>query len=76
MNFSQSWRGLLPLAPMVVAAVALVCPPAINAQDSDPTPARRETARLFAKQCASCHVLPDASLPTDRAWLGRVMETA
>jgi len=49
-----------------------------QAQDGEdahaPTPER--AAQLFSSSCASCHVYPDVRLPTDRAWLGQIMETS
>ena len=35
-----------------------------------------QAAQLFSNSCASCHVYPDVQLPTDRAWLGQIMETS
>jgi len=45
-----------------------------NAQEEGGT--RREAKALFASSCSSCHVYPDASLATDRAWLGQILETS
>ena len=33
-------------------------------------------AGATAKSCASCHVVPDASFATDKAWLGQLPKTA
>jgi hypothetical protein len=70
------WRSLLVFVPLVILGAELVSPRSTRAQDGDRAPTERESARLFAKSCASCHVYPDASLPTDKAWLGQIMETS
>ena len=34
-----------------------------------------EMGALYAAQCGRCHVLPDASLAADRAWLDQIRRT-
>lgn len=43
-----------------------------QAQDKSPDRA----AQMFGKRCASCHTVPDATVKTDKAWLGQILETA
>jgi mono/diheme cytochrome c family protein len=71
----RAWPGVLLVAPLVLVGAESLSPTPSRAQDGEPDPAR-QSARLFAKTCASCHVYPDASYATDRAWLGQVLETA
>ena len=35
-----------------------------------------KTRMLFAKQCASCHSVPDPAIRTDMAWLDQVNRTS
>ena len=35
-----------------------------------------KTRKLFAKQCASCHSVPDPAIRTDMAWLDQVNRTS
>jgi cytochrome c5 len=68
----------LLFVPLAVVGAELVSPRSTRAQErpNARAPTERESARLFAKSCASCHVYPDASLPTDEAWLRQIMETS
>lgn len=36
----------------------------------------KEMSKLFESQCSSCHLPPDPALPTDRAWLNQIKDTA
>lgn len=38
--------------------------------------AASEPAALFSTQCASCHVTPDPTVATDRAYIRQLQETA
>lgn len=75
MKKPNHWGAVL-LVPLFGIAAAEFLTPRTHAQDATSRPADRETANLFASKCASCHVYPDASLQTDRAWLGQIMETS
>lgn len=35
----------------------------------------KAAAATFEKRCASCHVVPDVSMRTDRAWLDQINRT-
>jgi len=34
-----------------------------------------EVGAMFRKRCAACHVVPDKTLATDRAWLDQIRYT-
>ena len=36
---------------------------------------RVDPGQMFAKQCASCHTVPDPGLPADKVWMNQVRET-
>lgn len=36
----------------------------------------RSGKKVFANRCASCHVVPDLSLKSDKAWLEMIRTTA
>ena len=48
------------------------------------TPARQghgrgapvDPAETFRSRCSTCHAVPDPAFDSDRAWLGRIPETA
>lgn len=46
-----------------------------RAQEPGPE-ALAEARRTFAHSCAKCHLPPDTSFATDRAWLSQVHDTA
>jgi hypothetical protein len=77
MNRMHVLPGLLVLLSLAVVGGELLAPRSVRAQDGGhPAPTGRDSAKLFAKNCASCHVYPDAALSTDQAWLGQIMETS
>jgi len=72
----------LPLAPAALALSGLALlaslgpaelPLALAQPQESSKPA---LTRLFEGRCQSCHTVPDARLPTDRAWIDQVMETS
>lgn len=42
----------------------------------EPQVAREKVAKTFKRSCASCHLPPDPSFATDRAWISQLMDTA
>ena len=54
----------------VLGAATLLTPPARSAGGDQP-----DSARMFAKQCASCHTVPDPGLSVDKVWINQVRET-
>ncbi len=64
-------RETLIVALAAIGACSALTVPS-QAQDKTADPA----AKLFSKRCASCHTVPDASFPTDKAWLGQILETS
>ena len=59
------------IAILVFAGAAtLLCPPAASQGEDAPDP-----GRMYAKQCASCHTVPDAGLAWDRVWIDQIRET-
>ncbi len=69
----------LPLAALALCA-------GLSAQDAtkhadrdavhDAVDLRADAAKLFAKDCASCHLPPDPSFAVDRAWITQLADTA
>ena len=60
--------GALALVGALTASLGLA-----SAQEARPS---SPSAKLFESSCSSCHTVPDARFPTDKAWLGQVLETA
>ncbi len=51
--------------------------PASSGALSEPERAAVAAAgKMFAAQCAACHLPPDLTLATDRAWLHQLADTA
>ena len=62
----------------IALATALPSVQAKQAQDdSKNTPQELARAgKVFQESCTFCHLAPDPSHPTDRAWLNQVSDTA
>ena len=63
------------LLPAVASSllIALLFPAPVAAQKVEHDQAN--AAVTFQKRCASCHVVPDVSVRTDRAWLDQINRT-
>jgi len=62
-------RAGIALLILVGAATFLAAPAVPKGED------RPDPGRMFAKQCANCHTVPDPGLPADRVWIDQVRET-
>ncbi|MDH3590921.1 MAG: hypothetical protein OER88_03530 [Planctomycetota bacterium] len=62
----------LPIAVLagLAGAAALMHTPISEGGEGD------HAGKIFAARCATCHVIPDPALRTDRAWLAQVKETS
>ncbi|MHC4923707.1 MAG: hypothetical protein ACYTG4_06460 [Planctomycetota bacterium] len=69
----MSCRLLLAVALLAAAVPALAQEDAPAQGDKD---AKDPSAVLFAKNCATCHAIPDTTLRTERAWLDQVNRTS
>ena len=66
-------RALLLFLPGATLAATAALPSATG-DDEEWTPA--EIRKTFVESCRSCHVPPDTSFATDRAWVDQIERTS
>ena len=74
----RSSTGWALTAAGLLATVLLPSGPAarVVAQDRHGGGAHADPKVLFSERCASCHVKPDPTVETDRAYIRQLQETA
>ena len=76
--FRLSLRSLFARCGSALALTGLLLASSapIHSQGHDSENPRERVAKLFANACSNCHLPPDPDLPTDRAWLNQIKDTA
>lgn len=63
----------IPVLWSVAVLAAITTSPTVTGQKPS---AIKSAGKVFQNRCASCHIIPDPAVATDRSWIDQVNRTS